>query len=112
MDASASVTADYITDHFTEVDVEDWSLAFQHFCLQQLKTDPMIILEVEILDEILWKGQEIVAGDDIYGGPDRLLSCVTPKSGVLVRQVNTSDLDEVDKACGVGESYQPSTTNC
>ncbi|KAK8510119.1 hypothetical protein V6N13_103718 [Hibiscus sabdariffa] len=31
MDASASVTADYITDHFTEVDVEDWSLAFQHF---------------------------------------------------------------------------------
>ncbi|KAK8510120.1 hypothetical protein V6N12_007997 [Hibiscus sabdariffa] len=53
-----------------------------------------------------------VKGDDIYGGPDRLLSCVTPKSGVLVRQVNTSDLDEVDKACGVGESYQPSTTNC
>ncbi|OMP09862.1 Cys/Met metabolism, pyridoxal phosphate-dependent enzyme [Corchorus olitorius] len=30
-------------------------------------------------------GQEIVAGDDIYGGSDRLLSQVTPKSGVVVK---------------------------
>ncbi|KAK8510108.1 hypothetical protein V6N12_007985 [Hibiscus sabdariffa] len=95
----------------------------------------MIILEVEILHEILWKGswqslrgqiehfalpvewllyrlllilsevtfffllmslalciffygsasQEIVEGDDIYGGSDCLLSRVTPKSGVLTK---------------------------
>ena len=29
-------------------------------------------------------GQEIVAGDDIYGGTDRLLSRVVPRSGVKV----------------------------
>lgn len=32
-------------------------------------------------------GQEIVAGDDIYGGSDRLLSKVIPKNGVVVKLV-------------------------
>ncbi|KAL4290900.1 hypothetical protein GQ457_14G022310 [Hibiscus cannabinus] len=44
--------------------------------------------------------QEIVAGDDIHGGSNRLLSRVTPKSGVLVKQVNTSDLDEIAAVIG------------
>lgn len=33
-------------------------------------------------------GEEIVAGDDLYGGSDRLLSQVTPKSGVVVKSVS------------------------
>ncbi|URE20201.1 Cys/Met metabolism PLP-dependent enzyme [Musa troglodytarum] len=45
-------------------------------------------------------GQEIVAGDDIYGGSDRLLSRVVPKSGVIVKRVNTSDINEVASAIG------------
>ncbi|XVF85611.1 hypothetical protein PTKIN_Ptkin17bG0130800 [Pterospermum kingtungense] len=45
-------------------------------------------------------GQEIVAGDDIYGGSDRLLSQVTPKCGVVVKRVNTSDLGEVAAVIG------------
>ncbi|KAK8979256.1 hypothetical protein V6N11_000408 [Hibiscus sabdariffa] len=49
---------------------------------------------------LVGSGQEIVAGDDIYGGSDRLLSRVTPKSGVLVKRVNTSDLDEVAAVIG------------
>lgn len=32
-------------------------------------------------------GEEIVAGDDLYGGTDRLLSRVTPKTGVVVKLV-------------------------
>lgn len=32
-------------------------------------------------------GEEIVAGDDIYGGSDRLLSQVLPKTGVVVKLV-------------------------
>lgn len=32
-------------------------------------------------------GEEIIAGDDMYGGSDRLLSQVTPKSGVVVKLV-------------------------
>ncbi|WOK96417.1 hypothetical protein Cni_G05124 [Canna indica] len=43
-------------------------------------------------------GQEIVAGDDIYGGSDRLLSRVVPKRGVIVKRVNTSNVNEVASA--------------
>ncbi|KAG0559162.1 hypothetical protein M758_10G082000 [Ceratodon purpureus] len=45
-------------------------------------------------------GQEIVAGDNIYGGAERLLTCITPKSGVIVRRIDTGDLDAVRKAIG------------
>ncbi|KAL6199807.1 hypothetical protein ACLB2K_029589 [Fragaria x ananassa] len=45
-------------------------------------------------------GEEIVAGDDLYGGTDRLLSQVIPKTGIVVKRVNTSDLDEVASAIG------------
>lgn len=30
-------------------------------------------------------GDELVAGDDLYGGSDRLLSNVVPRSGVVVK---------------------------
>ncbi|OAY60565.1 cystathionine beta-lyase, chloroplastic isoform X1 [Manihot esculenta] len=49
---------------------------------------------------LVGNGQEIVAGDDLYGGSDRLLSQVTPKSGVVIKRVNTSNLDEVASAIG------------
>ncbi|XP_010269351.1 PREDICTED: cystathionine beta-lyase, chloroplastic-like isoform X2 [Nelumbo nucifera] len=45
-------------------------------------------------------GEEIVAGDDIYGGSDRLLSQVIPKKGIAIKRVNTSDLSEVEAAIG------------
>ncbi|KDP37822.1 hypothetical protein JCGZ_06724 [Jatropha curcas] len=45
-------------------------------------------------------GEEIVAGDDLYGGSDRLLSQVSPKSGIVVKRVNTTNLDEVASAIG------------
>lgn len=32
-------------------------------------------------------GEEIVAGDDLYGGSDRLLSQVIPKTGIVVKLV-------------------------
>lgn len=49
---------------------------------------------------LLKSGDEILAGDDIYGGADRLLSQVVPRSGVLVKRVNTCDLNEVASALG------------
>ncbi|KAI3915050.1 hypothetical protein MKW92_044946, partial [Papaver armeniacum] len=45
-------------------------------------------------------GQEIVAGDDIYGGSDRLLSHVLPGKGVVVKRVNMSDLNVVASSIG------------
>ncbi|KAG0476902.1 hypothetical protein HPP92_013743 [Vanilla planifolia] len=45
-------------------------------------------------------GQEIVAGEDIYGGSDRLLSQVAPGKGIVVKRVDTSDLQKVMSAIG------------
>ncbi|XP_043694054.1 cystathionine beta-lyase, chloroplastic [Telopea speciosissima] len=45
-------------------------------------------------------GEEIVAGEDIYGGSDRLLSRVVPKKGVVVKRVDTTDLSAVESAIG------------
>ncbi|KAF8398258.1 hypothetical protein HHK36_017185 [Tetracentron sinense] len=49
---------------------------------------------------LLGTGEEIVAGDDIYGGSDRLLSQVIPKKGIVVKRVNMTDLSEVESAIG------------
>ncbi|XP_074560148.1 cystathionine beta-lyase, chloroplastic [Curcuma longa] len=40
-------------------------------------------------------GHEIIAGDDIYGGSDRLLSQVAPRQGIIVKRINTSNIEEV-----------------
>lgn len=45
-------------------------------------------------------GEEIVAGEDIYGGSDRLLSQVTTKRGIVVKRVDTTNLEEVASAIG------------
>ncbi|KAL4571716.1 hypothetical protein LXL04_018481 [Taraxacum kok-saghyz] len=43
-------------------------------------------------------GEEILAGEDIYGGADRLLSQIVPRTGVTVKRVDTTNLDEVAAA--------------
>ncbi|XP_074373290.1 cystathionine beta-lyase, chloroplastic [Apium graveolens] len=52
------------------------------------------------VSHLVGTGEEIVAGDDLYGGSDRLLSQVIPKTGAVVKRVNTTDLDEVASAIG------------
>ncbi|KAJ0014521.1 hypothetical protein Pint_20078 [Pistacia integerrima] len=39
------------------------------------------------VSHLVENGEEIVAGDDLYGGSDRLLSRVTPKAGIVVKLV-------------------------
>ncbi|XP_041999772.1 cystathionine beta-lyase, chloroplastic-like [Salvia splendens] len=43
-------------------------------------------------------GEEIVSGGDMYGGSDRLLSQVVPKSGVVVKHVDTTNFEDVASA--------------
>ncbi|WVZ82290.1 hypothetical protein U9M48_029571 [Paspalum notatum var. saurae] len=49
---------------------------------------------------LLQAGQEIVAGEDIYGGSDRLLSQVVPRSGIIVKRVDTTKISDVVSAIG------------
>ena len=43
-------------------------------------------------------GDEIIAGDDLYGGTVRLLEQVLPRQGIAVRYVDTTDLAAVRRA--------------
>ncbi|KAF2925449.1 cystathionine beta-lyase, chloroplastic isoform X1 [Oryza sativa Japonica Group] len=49
---------------------------------------------------LLKSGQEIVAGEDIYGGSDRLLSQVAPRHGIVVKRIDTTKISEVTSAIG------------
>jgi cystathionine beta-lyase len=45
-------------------------------------------------------GEEILAGDDLYGGTCRLLSQVAPRHGIQVRYVDATDPRSVEAAIG------------
>jgi len=47
------------------------------------------------LTRIVRSGEEIIAGDDLYGGTVRLLERIASTQGVAVRYVDTTDLDLV-----------------
>ncbi|KAG6743712.1 hypothetical protein POTOM_052413 [Populus tomentosa] len=86
---SGNPTRDALESLLAKLDKGDRALCF---------TSGMAALAA--VTHLVGTGQEIVAGDDIYGGSDRLLSQVTPKAGIVVKRVNTSDLQEVASAIG------------
>lgn len=47
----------------------------------------IMLMNAIVTGSIIRVGEEIVAGEDIYGGSDRLLSQVIPKRGVIVKLV-------------------------
>ena len=53
---------------------------------------------IDCVLKMLKKGDNIVAGDDLYGGTRRLLTRVYEKFGINVKFVNTTDIDAVRKA--------------
>lgn len=50
------------------------------------------------LTRLLSAGDEILAGDDLYGGTARLLTQVAPRQGIAVRYVDPTDAEEVAAA--------------
>lgn len=86
---SGNPTRDALESLLAKLDKADQALCF---------TSGMAALAT--VTHLVGTAEEIVAGDDLYGGTDRLLSRVTPKTGVVVKRVNTCDLDEVASAIG------------
>ncbi|KAM7505306.1 hypothetical protein LguiB_004210 [Lonicera macranthoides] len=86
---SGNPTRDVLESLLAKLDKADRALCF---------TSGMAALAT--VAHLVGTGEEIVAGDDIYGGSDRLLSQVLPKTGVVVKRVNTTDLDEAAIAIG------------
>lgn len=53
---------------------------------------------ITALTRLLSAGDEIIAGNDLYGGTVRLLEQVLPRFGITVRYVDTSDIEKVEAA--------------
>jgi cystathionine beta-lyase len=53
---------------------------------------------ITAMTRLLENGEEIIAGDDLYGGTVRLLEQILPRQGISVRYVDTTDLDAVRDA--------------
>lgn len=49
--------------------------------------DIVLCIYLYLQVKLMISGQEIVAGEDIYGGSDRLLSQVVPRHGIIVKLV-------------------------
>jgi cystathionine beta-lyase len=53
---------------------------------------------ITALTRLVSSGEEIIAGNDLYGGTIRLLAKVLPRHGIGVRYVDTADIDAVRSA--------------
>jgi cysteine-S-conjugate beta-lyase len=53
---------------------------------------------ITALTRLVSSGEEIIAGNDLYGGTIRLLEKVLPRQGIAVSYVDTTDIDPVQGA--------------
>lgn len=52
---------------------------------------------LDVITRILRPGDEVVSGDDIYGGTNRLLKYLSTNGGIVVHHVDTTNPDAVSK---------------
>ncbi|KAK3116810.1 cystathionine beta-lyase [Teratosphaeriaceae sp. CCFEE 6253] len=52
----------------------------------------------DVITRILKPGDEVVTGDDLYGGTNRLLTYLKTHGGIVVKHVDTTKLDAVKEA--------------
>lgn len=50
---------------------------------------------LDVITRLLKNGQEVVTGDDLYGGTNRLLKFLSTNQGIVVHHVDTTSLDKV-----------------
>lgn len=50
---------------------------------------------LDVITRLLKPGDEVIAGDDLYGGTNRLLKYLSTKGGVITHHVDTTNVDAV-----------------
>jgi cystathionine beta-lyase len=50
---------------------------------------------LDVITRILKPGDQVITGDDLYGGTNRLLAYLSANQGVVVRHVDTTNVDRV-----------------
>ena len=55
---------------------------------------------LDVITRLLKPGDEVVTGDDLYGGTNRLLKYLATNGGIIVHHIDTTDPKEVKKVLG------------
>src|SRR5207237_7453708 len=50
---------------------------------------------LDVITRLLRPGDEVITGDDLYGGTNRLLTYLSTNQGIVVRHVDTTDVERV-----------------
>lgn len=50
---------------------------------------------LDVITRLLRPGDEVITGDDLYGGTNRLLTYLSSNQGIIVRHVDTTELERV-----------------
>ncbi|KAI8951052.1 cystathionine beta-lyase [Xylaria longipes] len=50
---------------------------------------------LDVITRLLRPGDEVITGDDLYGGTNRLLTYLSSNQGIVVRHVDTTDVERV-----------------
>jgi cystathionine beta-lyase len=53
---------------------------------------------LDVITRVLRPGDEVITGDDLYGGTNRLLTYLATNSGIVVRHVDTTNVETVRAA--------------
>lgn len=56
---------------------------------------------LDVITRLLRPGDEVITGDDLYGGTNRLLKYLASHQGIVVHHVDTTNPDEVKKVANV-----------
>ena len=59
---------------------------------------------LDVILRLLKPGDEVIAGDDLYGGTNRLLTYVKTHGGVIVHHVDTTNAENVHKHVVAGKT--------
>ncbi|KAI6087956.1 cystathionine beta-l [Hypoxylon rubiginosum] len=52
---------------------------------------------LDVITRLLRPGDEVITGDDLYGGTNRLLTYLSSNQGIIVHHVDTTEVDNVRK---------------
>ncbi|KAI9890257.1 MAG: cystathionine beta-lyase [Vezdaea aestivalis] len=55
---------------------------------------------LDVITRLLRPGDEVITGDDLYGGTNRLLKYLSTNSGIIVHHVDTTDPQAVQQVAG------------
>ncbi|TLS28053.1 hypothetical protein PpBr36_01704 [Pyricularia pennisetigena] len=50
---------------------------------------------LDVITRLLRPGDEVITGDDLYGGTNRLLTYLSANQGIIVHHIDTTDIDRV-----------------